>query len=95
MGTVRQVAALLMQLRRSEAMVRREVVRNAAADAQQVRWQLCEYVAFAAGVRVAKVSMMGGVHVLAGRIRTVVEVGARVLTQRNERGGSAASANKR
>ena len=44
------------------------------------------FAAFAAGVSVGEVSMVGGVHVLAGRKRTVETAEERVVAQRDERG---------
>ena len=44
------------------------------------------FAAFAAGVSVGEVSMVGGVHVLAGNKRTVVAEEERVVAQRDERG---------
>ena len=44
------------------------------------------FAAFAAGVSVGEVSMVGGVHVLSGSKRTVVVEEQRVVAQRDERG---------
>ena len=44
------------------------------------------FAAFAAGVSVGEVSMVGGVHVLAGNERTVAAEEERVVAQRDERG---------
>ena len=44
------------------------------------------FAAFAAGVSVGEVSMVGGVHVLAGSKRTVAAEEERVVAQRDERG---------
>ena len=57
---------------------RKRVVKGSARAVER-------FAAFAAGVRVQDVTMVGGVHVLAGAKRTAVVVDERVVRQRGER----------